>query len=47
MAAIFEREIKDFECIDISDAQDLIDRGSVVIVRDIQSQEIDVLIHYK
>jgi hypothetical protein len=47
MAVIFEREINDFECIDISNAQELVDRVSEVIVRDIQSQEIDVIIPNK
>ena len=44
MAEIFEKEIADYEKVEITDAIQLVDRVSEVIVRDLRSQELDIVI---
>jgi hypothetical protein len=45
MVNVFQREISDFEKIEIDDALELADRITDTVIRDIVNQELDVLIN--
>jgi F0F1-type ATP synthase gamma subunit len=44
MASIFEATIDDYEKLEISEAFELVDKVTEVIIRDLSSQELDVLV---